>query len=283
MKRSAREWLLTTPSLIWLTVLFVIPTLLVFGIAFKPSDPWGGIGSGWTLATLRSLGNPNYPAIVWRTIWVSVVTTVISIIFALPCAYYIARASQRWKQILLLLTVIPFWTSFLIRIFAWKILLHPDGAIKRMLVFIGLADDQTMLLYRPEAVLLVMIYTLLPFAILPIFAAADKFDFRLVEAAQDLGASRFRAFMQIFLPGIQRGLLTAVLMVLIPSLGMYIIPDLVGGPRSEMIANTIARRTFVDRNLPHASALSAALTLAVMAPMLMILANQGRKRRETGT
>lgn len=275
------EWWITLPSFVWLFVLFVIPTMVVFTIAFKPTDPWGGIGTGWTLETLRSLGNPNYPAIIWRTIWLSLVTTVICIALAVPMGYYIARAPGAWRRWLLLLTVIPFWTSFLIRIFAWKVLLHPDGALKRLLVLLRLADEQTMLLYRAEAVLLVMVYTLLPFAVLPIYAAAEKFDFRLVEAARDLGASQWRAFRGIFLPGIQRGLLTAILMVLIPALGSYIIPDIVGGPRSEMVGNKIAQRTFVDRNLPHASALSAGLTLTVMAPMLVVLMMQGRRREET--
>ncbi len=278
--KSFGEWLVTLPSFVWLFILFVIPTLIVFTIAFKPADPWGGIGEGWTLDTLISLGNPNYPAIIWRTIWLSLVTTVVCIALALPMGYYIARAPARWRRLLLLLTVIPFWTSFLIRIFAWKVLLHPDGYVKRALVFLRLSEEGTMLLYRSEAVLLVMVYTLLPFAILPIFAAAEKFDFRLVEAARDLGAGKLRAFRQVFIPGIQRGLLTAVLMVLIPALGMYIIPDLVGGPRSEMVGNKIAQRTFVDRNLPHASALSAGLTLAVMAPMLVVLMMQGRRREE---
>ena len=269
---------MTLPSFLWLVVLFVIPTAIVFAIAFKPSDPWGGIGAGWTLDTLRSLGNPNYPAIVYRTIWLSVFTTVICLALALPTGYYIARAPRQWRRLLLFLTVIPFWTSFLIRIFAWKVLLHPEGHLKRLLVFLGLADEHTMLLYRSEAVLLVMVYTLLPFAILPIYAAAEKFDFRLVEAARDLGATKLRALRAIFIPGIQRGLLTAVLMVFIPALGSYIIPDIVGGPRSEMVGNKIAQRTFVDRNLPHASALSAGLTLAVMAPMLVVLMMQGRRR-----
>lgn len=272
------EYAVTAPSFLWLTVLFVIPTVIVFAIAFKPSDPWGGIGDGWTLDTLRSLGNPNYPAIIWRTIWLSVVTTVICIAFALPTGYFIARAPERWRRILLLLTIIPFWTSFLIRIFAWKVLLHPEGHLKRALVFAGLVDERTSLLYRSESVLLVMVYTLLPFAILPIYAAAEKFDFRLVEAARDLGATKLRALRKIFIPGILRGLMTAVLMVFIPALGSYIIPDIVGGPRSEMVGNKIAQRTFVDRNLPHASALSAGLTVAVVAPMLVVLMLQGRRR-----
>ena len=163
------------------------------------------------------------------------------------------------------------------RIFAWKVLLHPEGMLKHALVFLGLVSPDTSLLYNAYAVLLVMVYTELPFAILPIYAAAEKFDFRLVEAAKDLGATSFRAFRSVFLPGIRVGLLTAFLMVFIPSLGSYVIPDIVGGPTSEMIGNKIAQRTFVDRNLPHAAGLSALLTLAVLVPMVAITALRGKE------
>jgi spermidine/putrescine transport system permease protein len=182
-----------------------------------------------------------------------------------------ARVSPRWRRLLLLLVVVPFWTSFLIRVFAWKVLLHPDGLLRQILMWLHLVGPNTSLLYRPEAVLLVMVYTYLPFAILPIYAAAEKFDFRLIEAARDLGAHQLRAFFSVFLPGIRRGLMTAILVVFIPTLGSYVIPDIVGGPNSEMIGNKIAQRTFVDRNLPHASGLSALLTLAVLAPMTAAL------------
>ena len=127
--------------------------------------------------------------------------------------------------------------------------------------------------------MLVLVYTHLPFAILPIFAAAEKYDFNLSEAARDLGASRFQAFMKVFLPGIKRGLITATLMVFIPCLGSYVIPDLVGGPYGEMIGNKIAQRVFVDRNLPHASALSSILTLTILLPMIFILTIRYFKER----
>jgi spermidine/putrescine transport system permease protein len=273
------EYLITFPSLAWLTVLFVVPTLVVFAIAFKPADLYGGVGAGWTLATLRSLGNPNYPAILWRTLWISLLSTAVCITLAIPMAYYMARVGRRWRQALLLLTVVPFWTSFLVRVFAWKHLLHPEGAIKQALIAAGLITDQTPLLYTPGAVVLVTVYTFLPFAILPVYAAAEKFDFHLFDAAMDLGATRLRAFYRVFLPGIRRGILTAVLVVFIPSLGSYVIPDVVGGPNSEMIGNKIAQRTFVDRNLPHASALSVLLTLAVLAPMVIVLLTRGRGRQ----
>lgn len=276
-ERTLIEWLVTLPSFAWLCVLFLIPTLIVFVITFKPADPYGGIGAGWTLDTLRSLANPNYPAIIWRTLWVSVATTVFCIVLAVPTGYFMARVPKKWQQAILLLVIVPFWTSFLVRIFAWKVLLHPEGLLKRLLVLLHLLRPETSLLYNVWSILLVMVYTYLPFAILPIYAAAEKFDFRLIEAARDLGAHRLRAFFSVFLPGIRRGLLTAILVVFIPALGSYVIPDIVGGPHSEMVGNKIAQRTFVDRNLPHASGLSAFLTLGVLAPMLAVLFLQGRK------
>ena len=270
--RAWTEWVVTMPSFLWLGLLFIIPTILVFAITFRPSDPYGGIGAGWTLDTLKTLGNPNYPAIVWRTIWMSALTTGLCILLATPMSYYLSRVSPRRRQWLLLLVILPFWTSFLVRVFAWKVLLHPDGFLKHALVWLHLITPDTSLLYNAGAVLLVMVYTELPFAILPIYAAAEKFDYRLIEAAKDLGAGSFRAFVSVFLPGIRVGLLTAFLMVFIPSLGSYVIPDIVGGPTSEMIGNQIAQRTFVDRNLPHAAGLSALLSVAVLVPMVAISA-----------
>jgi spermidine/putrescine transport system permease protein len=280
-KKKIHEWLITAPSLFWLIFLFLVPTLIVFAIVFRPADLYGGIGTGWTLETLFSLGNPNYPAIILRTLYLSLMTTVACIILATPAGYCLARAERRWRQILMLLVIVPFWTSFLIRIFAWKTLLHPEGLIKKGLVLFRVIPPEASLLYNAWAVWLVMVYTFLPFAILPIYAAAEKFDFRLLEAAQDLGARRWQSFLYIFLPGIRRGLWTAILVVFIPALGSYVIPDIVGGPSSEMLGNKIAQRVFVDRNLPHASGLSALLILAVLLPLLAVLVLQRKKGKAT--
>ncbi len=277
LKRA--EWLVSLPSLLWLTLFVVIPTLLVFVIAFRPANPYGGIGAGWTLETIRALATPSYLAIAWRTLWMSLLTTAICLLLALPAGYTIARASARWRNRLLLLVIIPFWTSFLVRVFAGRALLHPEGPVKTALEALGLVGPDATLLYNPAAVVLVMVYTFLPFTILPIYAAAEKFDFRLVEAARDLGARPFQSFRKVFLPGIRRGVITAILVVFIPALGSYIIPDLVGGPSGEMLGNKIAQRVFTDRNLPHASALSAVLVLAVLAPLIgvLVLQKKGRK------
>jgi spermidine/putrescine transport system permease protein len=272
----ASEWWLTAPSLLWLLILFAIPTLIVFAIAFRPADLQGGIGSGWTLDTLRGLANPAYPAILWRTLWMSATATLICLLLAVPTGYAIARAPVRLRHTLLLLVIVPFWTSFLVRIFAWKHILHPEGPVKQFLTFLHLSAPGTPLLYTPGAVLLVMVYTSLPFAILPIFAGAEKFDFQLLEAARDLGCSRGQAFRRIFLPGISRSLVTAFLVTFIPALGSYIIPDVVGGTGGEMLGNKIAQRVFMDRNLPHGAALAALLTLAVLIPPLLRLACRRR-------
>ena len=140
MKTSTRKKLneifLTSPSMIWLILWFVIPTVIVFLMAFKPVDAWGGIGSGWTLKTIRELSNPNYPEIIVRTLALGVGSTLISILIALPLGYYLARVPKKLRDLLLLLIIIPFWTNFLIRIFAWKVLLHAEGPLARFLIYV---------------------------------------------------------------------------------------------------------------------------------------------------
>lgn len=270
MKRSRwTEWILTAPPLFWLIAFFVLPTGLILLLSFRSAAVHGGIGPEWTLDTWRSLADPAYPTIIWRTLWLSAACTVISIAMGLPVAYWIARLPRKVRSWALLLIILPFWTNFLIRIFAWRTLLHPDGALKAFFVWLGWVDVNNQLLYNEWAVLLVLVYTHLPFAILPLYAAAERFDFGLLDAARDLGATRGQAFIRIFIPGVRVGMLTALLIVFIPALGSYAIPELVGGPGSEMIGNKIAQRVFNDRNLPLASALSVVLAVAVFLPLMV--------------
>lgn len=261
-------WWLTLPSLLWLGVFFVIPTLLIFTVAFRQPDFQGNVGTGWSMEAVRHLADTHYLQILWRTLWLAVSATVVTLLLALPVAYWLARLTAGWKSVMLLLVILPFWTNFLIRIFAWKTLLHPEGWIQKSLAWLGVIEPDGLLLYTPGAVLVVLIYTSLPFAILPLYAASEKFDFQLLDAARDLGASAWGAFIKVFLPGIQRGIVVALLMVLIPAIGAYAIPDIVGGVNSEMIGNKIAQRIFTDRNLPQASALAGALALLVLLPLL---------------
>lgn len=260
---SLGEWLITLPSLLWLTIFFVIPAGIVVLLALRPADMQGGVGDGWTLDNFRLLWDVQYLRIFWRTLWQCAATTVICLLLAIPSAYVMARAKPFWRNLLLLLVIVPFWTNFLIRVFAWKSLLHPQGVVSRVLQSLGIVDDGGVLLYNSGAVLLVMVYTQLPFAILPLYAAAEKFDFSLVEAARDLGASGWKAFHQVFLKGVGRGVFAAALMVFVCTLGMYVVPDIVGGTESEMLGNKIAQRVQKDRNLPLASALSAVMLFGV--------------------
>ena len=274
MKQSRQEILTTLPSFGWLSLFVLIPTLLVIAIAFRNTDPAGGIGAGWTFDQFRVFGEKSIHILLWRTLWISTLTTAICMVLALPVAWFLSRVSPLWRPRLLLLVIVPFWTNFLIRVFAWNQILHSEGGLARFLRAIHLLGENESLLFNSGAVVLVSVYTYLPFAILPLYAAAEKFDFSLLDAARDLGATAFRAFWSIFLPGIRKGITTALVIVFIPMLGSYVVPDLVGGTDGQMIGNKIAQRNFADRNLPAASAMAAVLTLIVLAPMLF-------RRRET--
>jgi spermidine/putrescine transport system permease protein len=278
MIKRKNEAILTGPTLLWLILFFVIPSLAMVVISFRPASTYGGVGTGWTLDAWRALGNPNYPIILWRTVRLSLVTTVICLALALPIAFVLGRMQGKWRAILLMIVIVPFWTNFVIRVAAWRILLHPEGMLRQGLVSLGLIGPDTLLLYNEGAVLMVMVYTYLPFAILPLYAAAERFDYSLLEAARDLGASGLTAVMRVFIPGISRGLLTAMALVLIPALGSYVIPDLVGGPGDEMIGNKIAQRTLGDRNLPQAATLSVALFLITLVPLIVVFYLNRRER-----
>ncbi len=274
MRDFRRELLATLPSFGWLGLFVLVPTLLVLAIAFRETDPAGGIGAGWTLGQFAIFQQSSIHALVWRTIWISALTTLICMVMALPVAWFLARVRKEWRSRLLLLIIVPFWTNFLIRVFAWNQILHSEGGLARFLRSMHLLGENDSLLFNSGAVVLVSVYTYLPFAILPLYAAAEKFDFSLLDAARDLGATAWRAFWWVFIPGIRKGLMTALVIVFVPMLGSYVVPDLVGGTDGQMIGNKIAQRNFSDRNLPSASALAAILTLAVLAPMLF------RKRDE---
>lgn len=277
-----KELGLTMPSYGWLVLFFLIPTVLVFAYAFKPYDPVSGVGTGWTDATFRSVFGPEYAVIFWRTICLSGVTTLVCLGLSLPLGYFLARASSRVQKLFLLLVIMPFWSSFLVRIFAWKTLLHPEGFLRKALTFLHIIDSDTFLLYNLGTVVVVMIYSYLPFAILPIYAQSVKFNYHLIEAAMDLGATERAAFFSVFIPGIRRAIVTAAVLVFIPAIGAYIIPDVVGGATSEMIGNKIAQRIFIDRNLPQASALSSILSLVVLLPMALSAYLHVRGERQGG-
>jgi spermidine/putrescine transport system permease protein len=279
MSVRSRELWLTVPSFLWLLVFFFVPLLIIVTYAFKSDDLYGVVVEGWTVQTMWELCNVELLLLLWRTFWLSALTTILSLLLALPVGYHIASLPRIKRNVMLMLLVIPFWSSFLIRIFAWKGVLHPEGAFHHLLVWLQLISPTTTLLYNSVAVLFVMVYNFLPFAILPIYAAAAKFNYSLIEAAIDLGASRRQAFWKVFVPGVQKGIVTAILMVFIPAMGTYVIPDLVGGINSEMVGNKIAQKTFVERSLSQASALSLILALAIFVPIALLQYCYSKRQR----
>ena len=258
------EYLLTLSSIGWLMAFFAIPVFITLALAFRESDPRGGVGDAWTLDFVRQLADSNYAKLFIRTLAISLIVTTACFAIALPVAWFMARCRPRWRHVILMLVILPFLSNFIIRIFAWKSLLHPEGAMKHLLVWLRLAGDDVLLLNNPAAVVVVMIYTQLPFAILPLFAAAEKFDFQLLDAARDLGAGPCQSFWRVFVPGIRQGVISSLLMVFVCSLGQYVIPQLVGGAGDELVGNKIVQRAFTDRNLPLACALAGALLLFVL-------------------
>lgn len=275
-RRRTHEWLLTLPSLAWMTVFFAIPAVNLFLIAFRPADTSGDVGAGWTLDAWRVFADPGYVDAAVRTLWISLATTVACVLLALPVAWRVRLASPNWQPWLLLLVVLPFWTSFLVRVFAWRTLLQSSGPVATLLRAAGVLDDGGMLLYHPATVIVVMTYTYLPMAVLPLYAAMEKFDFGLFEAARDLGASRARAFWSVVVPSVKKGLIAAALLVGIPSLGSYVVPEMIGGVDSEMLGSKIGQRLFSDRNLPQAAALAAALALVAM-PLVWMTMRRGKE------
>ena len=267
---SRNEWTVTLPSLGWLLIFVITPTLIILAQSFRPPDSTGAVGSGWTLRNWETWLRQDVQHLALHTLWLSAVTTGFCMMLAIPFGWFMARTSSRGKQVLQLLVIIPFWTNFLIRIFAWKTLLNQDGLMTRAAAFMGLIPAHESLLYNEGAVLLVLIYTHLPFSILPIYAAAEKFDFSLLDAARDLGASHLRSFFEVFLPGIKMGIAAGALMVFVPALGSFLIPEMMGGHDSEMLGSRISQRAFADRNLPEASALASGLVIGVLSATLFI-------------
>ena len=269
--RHLYEGLLTAPSFLWMLLLFAWPAANLFLMAFRPADVTGGVGQGWDTSAWGVFKEEGYLETIWRTVWVSALTTLGCVMLALPVAWRISQAAPKRRSWLLLLVVLPFWTSFLIRVYSWRVLLQASGPLATLLKSLGLMGEDSMLLYNPTVVVVVMIYTYLPMAVLPIYAAMEKFDPALLDAAHDLGATRIQSFFTIVLPSITDGLIAAALLVGIPSLGSYVVPEMVGGLDAEMLGSKIGQRLFSDRNLPQAAALATALALLAMPAVVMAI------------
>ncbi|MDR2027973.1 MAG: ABC transporter permease [Treponema sp.] len=258
----------------WFTVFFLAPLIIIVIYSFLKKGLYGGVEPVFSLDAYRSLGNPSFMLITIRTLLSSVAATALTILIALPCGYYMAKS--RNQTILLLLIIIPFWTNFLIRVFAWMNILGNNGFLNEFLLRLGLIRESVQFLYNQKMVILVLVYMYLPYAILPLYATIDKFDFSLLEAARDLGATKPQSMVKVLLPNIRSGMYTAVLFTFIPIFGAYAVPLLIGGKESYMLGNVIADQLTKSRNWPLASAISLVLTLVTTAGVLLMMGLQKR-------
>jgi spermidine/putrescine transport system permease protein len=259
----------------WFTVFFLAPIIIIVIYSFLKKGLYGGVVWDFSLDAYRSLSTPSFLTITLRTLVTSVIATVITILIALPCGYFMARSKH--QTLLLLLIIIPFWTNFLIRVFAWMTILGNNGFINEFLMRFNLINEYLPLMYNQKAVTLVLVYMYLPYAILPLFATIDKFDFSLLEAARDLGAGKLTAIIKTLLPNIKSGILTAVLFSFIPIFGAYAVPQLVGGKDSYMLGNIVADQILKSRNWPLASAISMVLTVVTTVGVLVMMTMQRRE------
>jgi len=259
----------------WFTIFFFAPIIIIVIYSFLKKGLYGGVEWKFTLEAYGSLANPSFLAITGRTLFISVIATVITILIALPCGYFMARSKN--QTLLLFFIIIPFWTNFLIRVFAWMNILGNNGFVNEFLMRFGLIKDFIPFMYNQKAVTLVLVYMYLPYAILPLFATIDKFDFSLLEAARDLGAGKLIAIVKVLLPNIKSGLFTAILFTFIPIFGAYAVPQLVGGKDSYMLGNIIADQILKSRNWPLASSISMVLTVLTTAGVLVMMNMQRRE------
>ncbi len=278
MKNKSTENLYSIPITLWMSVFFVIPMLIVLAYSFLTKGTYGGVKLIFTLKNFNVFFEPVFLKILFKTVYISILVTIFTVLLAIPTAYYIARS--KYKQELLILVIIPFWTNFLIRIYSWMTILGTNGFLNNFLIKLGIIDTPLKLLYNTGAVILITVYTSLPFAILPLYSVIEKFDFALIEAARDLGATNGQAFRKVFLPNIKSGIITAILFTFIPAMGSYAVPKLVGGTQATMLGNIIAQHLTVTRNWPLASAISAMLILITSIALLIFMRSEKKIEEE---
>ncbi|MEX0283413.1 MAG: ABC transporter permease subunit [Paracoccaceae bacterium] len=293
MRRAA---LILVPYL-WLLALFLVPFVIVVKISlsdlalarppYTPQFSWDeGIG-----ALLSQLDFENYvflatDSLYWKaylsSLKIAVISTFLTLLVGYPMAYGMARAPEEWRPTLMMLVILPFWTSFLIRVYSWMGILSQEGYLNQFLLGIGVISEPLTILNTNTAVYIGIVYTYLPFMILPIFAALDRLDGSLIEAAEDLGCSRLQAFWLVTFPLSRNGVVAGSFLVFIPALGEFVIPSILGGSGTLMIGKVLWEEFFSNRDWPVASAVAVILLLILVIPIVLFQRNQQRQQELDG-
>lgn len=259
----------------WLTLFVLLPNLMIIGTSFLTRDEANLIELTFTLDNYTRLMDPLYAKVLWHSFYMAIVATVLCLVIGYPFAFIIARMPEKWRPIMLFLVIVPFWTNSLIRTYGLKIVLGTQGILNNSLIALDIIDKPIRLMYTESAVMIGLVYILLPFMILPLYSAIEKLDHTYIEAAKDLGANKFQTFTRVVLPLTMPGIIGGCLLVLLPALGMFYVSDLLGGAKNLLIGNVIKSQVLNARDWPFGAATSIALTIA-MAVMLYAYYRAGK-------
>ena len=281
---------------LWLLALFLVPFLIVLKISLSdiamarpPYLPQFDLNEGWrgVISFLKELDFENYiflttDDLYWKaylsSLKIALLSTVFTLLIGYPIAYGISQAANAWRPTLLMLIILPFWTSFLIRVYAWMGILGNEGVLNQFLLWTGLLSDPIKIMNTLTAVYIGIVYTYLPFMILPVYSALEKLDNSLIEAAEDLGCSRFSAFWLVTIPLSKNGIIAGSFLVFIPALGEFVIPSLLGGSRTLMIGKVLWEEFFSNRDWPVASSVAIILLLILIIPIVLFQRNQSKQQ-----
>lgn len=283
---------------LWLLFFFLAPFVIVFkislsqtAIAMPPYTPTFGLGDGFAglWSQLQELNFDNY---LWLTedplylnaylssLWIAGVSTLLALLVGYPIAYGMARAPASLRPTLLMLVILPFWTSFLIRVYAWIGILKPEGLLNQLLLGLGVIDTPLVIINTHTAIFIGIVYSYLPFMILPLYSSLEKMDYSLIEAAQDLGCRPVTAFWKITFPLSLPGVIAGCMLVFIPAVGEFVIPDLLGGSQTLMIGKTLWNEFFANRDWPVSSAVAVILLLLLIVPIMIFQFTQARAQEQ---
>ncbi|EOH0514583.1 spermidine/putrescine ABC transporter permease PotB [Vibrio fluvialis] len=259
----------------WLVLFVLLPNLMIIGTSFLTRDEANLIDLTFTFENYARLLDPLYAKVMMHSFYMAIVATILCLIIGYPFAYIVAKMPVKWRPIMLFLVIVPFWTNSLIRTYGLKIVLGTQGILNQALMGMGLIDSPLRLMYTETAVMIGLVYILLPFMILPLYSAIEKLDGTYIEAARDLGANKLQTLTKVILPLTMPGIIGGCLLVLLPALGMFYIADLLGGAKNLLIGNVIKSQVLNARDWPFGAATSIALTIA-MAIMLYAYYRAGK-------
>jgi spermidine/putrescine transport system permease protein len=265
------------PARMWTALFFVAPMGIVCAYSFLTRGDYGGVEQPWTLENFTRLADPLYLGVLWRSIWIAALSTAVCALLGFPLALFISRSGPR-KNLYLQLVLLPFWTSFLVRTYAWLFILRDTGLINTVLMRLHVIASQMQLLYNDLAVLLGLVYNFLPFFVLPMYATLERLDPALLEAAADLGARPMHTLWRVVIPVSAPGFVAGSVLVFIPCLGAYLTPDLLGGGKTVMLGNLVQNQFTTARDWPFGSAASLVLMLA--SAILLAILTRSRAARE---